>query len=161
MAKAGAGAGMEPCVFALFQMDMWIKSTYKIMFPKLIIRCGNKKSSKDSENVLMCAFGVCAHLRAWDYSNQRVSMRKKEWGWGRRNRAPLTEVRGVSSRRGGRGLGRGLISLEAWRLRLCVSDWLHHEAWCLARRPEMCVLNHVMCADVTKMCKQIHVDVAL
>lgn len=88
-------------------------------------------------------------------------MRKKEWGRGRRNGAPLTEVRGVSSRRGGRGLGRGLISLlEAWRLRLCASDWLHYEAWRLAHRPEMCVLNHAMCADVTGMCKQIRVDVA-
>lgn len=121
-----------------------------------------QKNQVRTENVLMWA--TSERDCQWDYSNRRVSVRKKEWGRGRRNRAPLTEVRGVSSRRGGRGrgLGRGLISLlEARRLRLRVSDWLHCQAWCLAHRPEMCVLNHAMCADVTEMCKQIHVDVAL
>lgn len=34
-----------------------------------------------------------------------------------------------------------------------MSDWSHQQAWCLACRPEICVFNHVSCADETDLCR--------
>lgn len=113
-----------------------------------------------------CLWHVCSSLSATSSNptfNWRVRLRKKEWGLSQNEgggKENLTEVRGLSMGRGG-GRVRLISLLEAWRWRLCLSDWSDQEAWCLAYRPEICVFNHALCADVTEMYKQIHINIVL